>query len=76
MCLLTSYLITVPLKSIATKEVTMAYMKHTLPITSCSTFILQDNGTHIKNSQLLATFISLGLNQFTAIHIDHRVIPG
>ena len=61
MCLLTSYLITVPLMSETAEEVTMAYMKHILPTTSCSTFILQDNGTEFKNSQLLATFKSLGI---------------
>ena len=37
-----------------TEEVTMAYIKHILPTTSCSTFILQDNGTELKNSQLEA----------------------
>ena len=61
MCLLTSYLITVPLKSKTTKKVTMAYMKHILPTTSCSTFILQDNGTEFRNNHLLATFKSLGI---------------
>ena len=45
MCLLTSYLIAVPLKSITAEEVTMGYIKHILPTTSCSTFILQDNST-------------------------------
>ena len=60
MCLLTSYLIAVPLKSKTAEEVTMAYIKHILPTTSCSTFILQDNGTEFKNSQLIATFKSLG----------------
>ena len=57
-CLLTTYLMTAPLKSKTTKEVTMAYMKHILPTTSCSTFILQDNGTELKNIQLLANFKS------------------
>ena len=60
MCLLTSYLIAVPLKSKTTEEVTMAYIKHILPSTSCSTFILQDNGTEFKNSQPVATFKLLG----------------
>ena len=50
MCLLTSYLIAVPLKSKTAEEVTMAYIKHILPTTSCSTFILQDNSTEFKNS--------------------------
>ena len=45
MCLLTSYLIAVPLKSKTAEEVTMAYINHILPTTSCSTFILQDNST-------------------------------
>ena len=48
MCLLTSYLIAVPLKSKTAEEVTMAYIKHILPTTSCSTFILQDNSTESK----------------------------
>ena len=61
MFLLTSYLIAVPLKSKTTEEVTRAYIKHILPITSCSTSILQDNGTEFKNSQLVATFKSLGI---------------
>ena len=45
MCLLTSYIIAVPVKSKMTEEVTMAYIKHILPTTSCSTFISQGNGT-------------------------------
>ena len=57
----TSHLIAVPLKSKTAKEVTMIYIKHILPITSCSTFILQDNSTEFKNSQLIATFKSLGI---------------
>ena len=59
-CLLTSYLIALPPKLKTTGEVTMAYIKHILSTTSCSTFILQDNGTEFKNSQLIATFKSLG----------------
>ena len=39
-CLLTSYLITVPLKSKMADEVSMAYIKEILPNTSCSKFIL------------------------------------
>ena len=39
----------------------MAYIKHILPTTSCSTFIVQDNGTEFKNSQQIATFKSLGI---------------
>ena len=61
MYLLTSYLIAVPLKSKTAEEVTMVYIKHILPTTSCSTFILQDNSTEFKNSQLIATFKSLGI---------------
>ena len=61
MCLLTSYLIAVPLKSKTAGKVSMAYIKHILPTTSCSTFILQDNGTEFKNSQLVTTFKSLGI---------------
>ena len=55
MCLLTSYLIAVPLKSKTAEEVTVVYIKHILPITSCSAFI------EFKNSQLVATFKSLGI---------------
>ena len=51
-CLLTSYLITVPLKSKMADEVSMAYIKEILPKTSCSKFILQDNGTKFKDEQL------------------------
>ena len=47
-CLLTSYLIMVPLKSKMADEVSMAYIKEILPKTSCSKFILQDNGTQLK----------------------------
>ena len=52
MCLLTFYLIAVPLKSKTAEEVTMAYIKHILPTTSCSTFILQDNGTKLKKQSI------------------------
>ena len=61
LCLLISYSIAVPLKSKTTEEVTMVYIKHILPTTSCSTFILQNNSTEFKNSQLVATFKSLGI---------------
>ena len=44
-CLLTLYLITVPLKSKMADEVCMAHIKEILPKTSCSMLILQDNGT-------------------------------
>ena len=49
------------MKSKTAEEVTMAYIKHILLTTSCSTFILQDNSTDFKNSQLIATFKSLGI---------------
>ena len=39
----------------------MAYIKHISPTTVCSTFILQDNDTDFKYSQLVATFKSLGI---------------
>ena len=61
MCILSSYLIAVPLKSKTAEEVTMAYIKHILPTTSCSTFIVQDNSTKFENSQLVATFKLLGI---------------
>ena len=61
MFLLTSYLTAVPLKSKTAEEVTMAYIKHILPTTSCSTFILQDNSTEFKNSWLIVTFKSLDI---------------
>ena len=35
-CLLTSYLITVPLKTKKAEEITMTYLKQILPKTSCS----------------------------------------
>ena len=52
-CLLTSYLITVPLKVKTAHEVSKAYIKEVLPKTSCSKFILQDNGTKFKKDQLM-----------------------
>ena len=54
-CLLTSYLITVPLKTKTADKVSMAYIKEILPKTSCSNF-LQDNGTEFKNKQLMSIF--------------------
>ena len=48
MCLLTFYLIEVPLKLRTAEEVTMAYIKHISPTTSCSTFISQHNDTEFK----------------------------
>ena len=55
-CLLTSYLITVPLKMKMTDEVSKAYIKEIVPKTSCPDFILQDNGTEFKNEQLMLVF--------------------
>ena len=49
-CLLTSYLITVPLKMKTANEVSMAYIKEILMKTSCCKFILQHNGTKFKMS--------------------------
>ena len=59
--LLTLYLITVPLKSEMAEEVSMAYIKETLPKTSCSKFVLQDNGMEFKNEQLTSVFNSLDI---------------
>ena len=47
-CLLTSYLIMVPLKCKTVDKVSMAYIKEILLKTSCSKFILQDNGSEFK----------------------------
>ena len=60
-CLLTSYLITVPLKSRRAGELSMAYIKEILAKTSCPRFILQDNGTKFKNEQLMSVFDSLSI---------------
>ena len=62
-CLLTSYLITVPLKTKTADEVTMAYVKEILPQSSCSKFILQDNGKEFKNEQLMSDFDTLGIKR-------------
>ena len=48
--LLTSYIITVPLKNKMAEEVSMAYRKEILPKTSCSNFILQDNGPEFESN--------------------------
>ena len=58
--LLTSYLITVPVKSKMADEVLMACIKEILPKT-CSKFILQDNGTKFRNEQLMSVFDKLGI---------------
>ena len=60
-CLLTSYLIMVPLKSKTVDEVSMVYIKEILPKTPCSKFILQDNGMEFKNDQLMSLFDTLGI---------------
>ena len=62
-CLLTSYLITVPLKTKTANEVSMAYIKDILSKTSCSKFILQDNGTEFKTYQLMSVFDTLGIKK-------------
>ena len=61
-CLLTSYLITVPLKTETADEVPMAYIKEILPKTSFPNFILQDNGTKFKNEQLMSVFNTFSCN--------------
>ena len=60
-CLLTSYLITVPLKSKTVDDVSLVYIKEILPKTSCSKFILQDNGMEFKNDQLMSLFNTLDI---------------
>ena len=61
-CLLTSYLIMLPLKSKMADEVSMAYIKEILLLKiSCSKFILQDSGTEFKNDQLMSVFDTLGI---------------
>ena len=50
-----------PKKSKLADEVTMAYLKRALPISSCSVYILQDNGTKFRNKQLVNTFKRLGV---------------
>ena len=60
-CLLTSYLITVPLKTKTADEVSLAYMKETLPKTFCPKFILQNNDTEFRNEHLMSVIYSLGI---------------
>ena len=60
-CLLTTYLIMVPLKSKMVDEVSMAYTEEILPKTSCSKFVLQDNGTEFKNEQHIYVFNTLAI---------------
>ena len=75
-CLLTSYLIMVPLKSKMVNEVSMAYIKEILPKTSCSKFILQDNGTEFKNEQLISIFINLGIKHIYSNHYYPQEMGG
>ena len=42
------------------RQVTMAYLKKVLLTSSCSIYILQDNGTKFRNRQLVDTFKFLG----------------
>ena len=42
-------------------EVSWVYSKEILPKTSCSRFILQDNGTKFKNELLISVFDTLGI---------------
>ena len=60
-CLLTSYLIIVPLKTKAGEEVSMAYIKEILPKTSCSRFICRIMEQNLKNEQLMSIFDTLGI---------------
>ena len=60
-CLLTCYLITLPLKMKMADKVSIAYIKEILPKTLCPKFILQDNDTEFKNEQLMSVFNSLGI---------------
>ena len=60
-CLLTSYLTMVPLKSKTVDEVSMVYINEILPKTSCSKFILQDNGMKFRNDQIMSVFDTLGI---------------
>ena len=67
-CLLTLYLIMVLLESKTVDEVSMASIKEILPKTSCSKFILQDNGTEFKNDQLMSVFNPLGIKCIYSNH--------
>ena len=60
-CLLTSYLVTVPLRTKSADEVSMLYMKEILSKTSYPKFMLWDNGTEFKNEQLMSVFDSVGI---------------
>ena len=65
-CLLTSYVIAVPLKTKTAEEVTIVYQKEILPKTLCSLYILQDNGTEFKNGHLISTFERLGIKRINS----------
>ena len=65
-CLLMSYVITVPLKTKKAEEITMKYLKEILPQTSYSLYILQDNRTEFKSDHLISTFESLGMKQINS----------
>ena len=60
-CLLTSYLITVPLKTKTADEVSMVHIREILPKTSCSKFILQDNVTEFNYSTTLKPMAGSGM---------------
>ena len=60
-CLLTSYLITVPQRTKTADEVSVANMQEILPKTLCPKFILQDKSTEFKNEQFMSVFNSLGI---------------
>ena len=62
-CVLTSYLIKVLLKTKIVNEFSMAYIKENLPKTLCSKFILQDNSMEFKNKQLMSVFDTLGIKR-------------
>ena len=51
----------VPLKCKMADEVSIAYNKEIFLKTSCSKFILQDNGTEFKNDHLMSVFDTLGI---------------
>ena len=59
--LLTSYLITVPLKTKTADKVSIAYIKEFVLKTLYSKLTLQDNGTEFKNKQLMSVFNLLGI---------------
>ena len=46
----------------------MVYIKEILPKTSCSKFILLDNGTKFKNEQLMSVFNTLGIKHIYSNH--------